>query len=96
MRQEVGAVLLAAQREHRARDLLIAQALQAKQAASEVGVRNGFDVEDEDVHLRAAVISAFISRTASPRPVNSARATIAWPMFSSTISWMAATGCTLW
>jgi adenosylmethionine-8-amino-7-oxononanoate aminotransferase len=45
---------------------------------------------------RASTISAFISRTARSKPVNSAWATMAWPMFSSRISAMAATGCTLW
>ena len=47
-------------------------------------------------HRRAASINDFISRTAGSRPVNTARATIAWPMFSSTICGMAATGCTFW
>ena len=36
-------------------------------------------------HRRAASINDFISRTAGSRPVNTARATIAWPMFNSSI-----------
>ena len=61
-------------------------------------VRNmGFEHIDTDSenHWRAATISAFISRTAGARPSNTARAMMACPMLSSTISWMAATGCTL-
>ena len=49
---------------------------------------------DAKDHARAASISAFISRTARARPTNSARAMMAWPMLSSTISGSAATGCT--
>src|SRR3569833_84343 len=44
---------------------------------------------------RAACISRFISRTASCRPVKSARAMMAWPMFNSRIAGIAATGATL-
>ena len=40
-------------------------------------------------------ISAFMSRTAASSPVNIARATMQWPMLSSTISAIAATGVTL-
>src|SRR6202000_2729359 len=36
-------------------------------------------------HSRAAIISCFMSRTATVRPSNSARAMMAWPMFNSTI-----------
>ena len=46
-------------------------------------------------HSRAATIRAFISRTATARPSNTAREMMEWPMLSSTISRMAATGCTL-
>ncbi len=45
---------------------------------------------------RAPVMRRFISATAGPKPAMTARATIAWPMFSSTTSGIAATGCTLW
>ena len=45
---------------------------------------------------RAPSISAFMSRTAASRPVKIARAMMQWPMLSSTISGIAATGCTLW
>jgi hypothetical protein len=38
---------------------------------------------------------AFISRTAFSQPANTAWATIAWPMFSSWMSGIAAIGCTL-
>ncbi len=46
--------------------------------------------------LRAARINCFISRTASTRPVSTARATIAWPMFSSRTGSSAATYLTFW
>jgi hypothetical protein len=52
------------------------------------------DADAED-HRRAPVMSAFMSRTARSRPVKIARAMMQWPMLSSTISGMAATGCTL-
>src|SRR5262249_6232279 len=52
------------------------------------------DADAED-HPRASVISLFISRIADGSPTNSACATIACPMLSSTISRTAATGCTL-
>ena len=95
MRQEFAAVGLAPQREHRAGDLGVAQAFQAQQPAPQGSVRNRLDIKDQNVHTRAASISAFMSRTAAGRPVKMARATIAWPMFNSTISRIAATGCTL-
>ena len=44
---------------------------------------------------RAATIRAFISRTATLRPSKTAREMMEWPMLSSTISPIAATGCTL-
>src|SRR4051812_25743320 len=50
---------------------------------------------DPDDH-RAPVMSAFISRTASRSPTNTARLTIAWPMCSSRMPGSAATGSTLW
>ncbi len=55
----------------------------------------GADAKD---HLpsRPSIINRFISRTARGKPSNTARATMAWPILSSTISRMAATGCTLW
>ena len=40
--------------------------------------------------------SSFISRTARSMPTSSARATMAWPMLSSSISRMASTGSTFW
>src|SRR6185369_5057273 len=43
----------------------------------------------------ASSMSWRMSRTAGPMPSNTARAMIAWPMFSSTMSAIAATGCTL-
>src|SRR5207253_8884772 len=52
----------------------------------------------EGAHLRGGdgdQRAALISRTAAAMPTTSARATIAWPMFSSTIPGMAATGRTL-
>jgi hypothetical protein len=45
---------------------------------------------------RASSISRFISRTASPRPQNSALATMACPMLSSRTSGIAAMAFTLW
>src|SRR5205814_6577268 len=48
------------------------------------------------VHIYlTSFITRFISRTASRRPVKIARLTIAWPMFSSRMSSMAAMGPTL-
>ena len=52
------------------------------------------DADAED-HRRAPIMSAFMSRTAASRPVKMARAMMQWPMLSSTISEMAATGPTL-
>ena len=49
----------------------------------------------EDHRARASRISRFISRTASCNPLNSARATIAWPILSSAMPGMAASACTL-
>ncbi len=95
MRQEVVALGLSAQREHRARDIRIGESIQTVQTPPELGVGNGLDVEDQDIHTRAASINAFMSRTALGSPLKIARATMAWPMFNSTISRMAATGCTL-
>src|SRR5687768_496189 len=46
-------------------------------------------------HRAARTISAFISRTASRMPMNTARDTMAWPMCSSRTPGSAATGCTL-
>ena len=45
---------------------------------------------------RASRINRRISRTAVPRPSNTARAMIAWPIFSSTISGMRAIAFTFW
>ena len=50
--------------------------------------------EAED-HGRAWRSRAFISRTARSMPTSTAWATMAWPMLSSSISAMAATGRTL-
>src|ERR1700730_16612579 len=50
---------------------------------------------DSKNHSRAATMRAFISRTATARPSKMAREMMEWPMLSSTISRMAATGCTL-
>ena len=46
-------------------------------------------------HARAALSSCFISRTAVPIPVKSARLTMLCPMLSSSIASIRATGCTL-
>src|SRR5262249_44289812 len=77
-----------------------------KQAAREVlaearpRLLDAVDLEDVGAdpvdHARAATISAFIFATAPAKPSNNACATIAWPMLSSTISAIAATGATLW
>ena len=58
----------------------------------------GADAEDHAPALapRASTISALHLATARAMPSITARATIAWPMLSSTISGIAATGCTLW
>ena len=48
-RQELGACLLALARLHHVADLLVGQAVQAVQAAAELDVRYGLDVEREDV-----------------------------------------------
>ena len=58
----------------------------------------GADAVDHPVQrLRAAAsrISRFISATASRNPTNSARDTMAWPMWSSRMPGSAATGWTL-
>ncbi len=47
-------------------------------------------------HDRACRSSSFISRTARSNPTMTARATMEWPMLSSSISGMAATGSTFW
>src|SRR3569623_1552282 len=57
---------------------------------------NDIGADAVDPRPRAAHISRFISYTASRRPVNSARAMIAWPMLSSRSAGMAATAMTLW
>ncbi len=95
-RQEVVAGARPAQCEHRAGHIGVSKVFESEQATTKVHVGNGLDVEDQEVHRRAASINAFISRTASARPVNMARPTMAKPMFSSMISGIAATGCTLW
>src|SRR5699024_11637374 len=46
-------------------------------------------------YRRASTIRRFISRTASVKPVKTARPMMAWPIFSSTSSAMAAMGWTL-
>ncbi len=58
---------------------------------------SGFEHVDADAedHRRAPSISAFMSPTARSSPVKMARATMQWPMLSSTISAIAATGITL-
>src|SRR6185437_3696 len=93
--QELPARRIATQREHGFRHLLLAQPLQVVQPPAQIDVRNGLDVEDENVHQRAATMSAFMSRTAVARPSNTARAMIACPMLSSTTSRSEAMGCTL-
>src|ERR1700730_7477529 len=50
---------------------------------------------DSEYHRRAARIKSFMSRTALGSPSNIARATMACPMFNSTISGIAAIGSTL-
>src|SRR5678816_1403920 len=56
----------------------------------------GADAENHAPALapRASTINRFISATARAMPSMSERATIACPMFSSTMSWIAAIGCT--
>ena len=46
--------------------------------------------------VAAASISCRMRRTASSNPQNTALLTMLWPMFSSSISGVAATGCTFW
>jgi hypothetical protein len=53
-------------------------------------------IDADTVDHRAASIAAFMARTAAGRPSNTARATIAWPILSSTMSRIAATGATFW
>src|SRR5688500_4326213 len=50
---------------------------------------------DSKNHRRALSIRVFMSRTAVSSPVKIARAMMQWPMLSSTISGIAATGITL-
>src|SRR5688500_12084842 len=51
---------------------------------------------DSKYHARRApTMSRFISATAGPNPLMTARETMAWPMLSSTSSGIEATGCTL-
>ena len=58
---------------------------------------SGFEYIDADAenHRRAPFMRDFMSRTAASRPVKMARAMMQWPMLSSTISGIAATGATL-
>src|SRR5438045_63175 len=53
------------------------------------------DPDNHGVLSRAVSMRRFISRMASAQPMNKACATIAWPMLSSEIRRIAATGCTL-
>ena len=94
-RQEVSASMLASQGKHRAGHRGIRQVTQVQQPAAVLHIRHSLDVKHQDIHRRAASIRDFISLTASAIPVNSARATMAWPILSSTIWLIAATGCTL-
>ena len=55
----------------------------------------GADTENHAALPAASRISAFISRTASRRPTNTERLTMAWPMCSSRTPGSSATGCTL-
>jgi hypothetical protein len=73
MGQEFAAGALAAQGEHGAGGIGVGKAREAQRTPAIVHVRHGLDVEHQVVHRRAACISAFISRTASAMPVNSAR-----------------------
>lgn len=58
--------------------------------------RDQIDADASNAHeVRAAVMSAFISRVACSSPTNSARATMECPMLSSTTSGIAATADTL-
>jgi hypothetical protein len=50
---------------------------------------------DTENHGRAATINCFMSRMAGASPSNTARAMMECPMLSSTMSRIAATGCTL-
>src|ERR1700684_4313851 len=96
VRQKIAPRFLAAACKHGFRDRLIGESLEAKDPPSELNVRNGLDVEYQPVHRpRADTMSERISRTAAGSPSNSARAMMAWPILSSTISPIAATGCTL-
>ena len=75
------------------------QTLDKVLAEASVGALDALLPQDVDAdpvdHRRARCICACISRTAEPRPSNTAWAMIAWPMLSSVISAMAATGPTL-
>jgi len=63
----------------------------------DLGYARGFEHVDADAedHRRAPIISAFMSRTAASSPVKIARPMMQWPMLSSTISAIEATGMTL-
>jgi hypothetical protein len=83
--------------------LLLGQQQAAHEVLAEALQRRFDPVEAHDVRAdaedhcrRASVIRRFISITAVDSPSKIARATMAWPMFSSTISGMRATGWTLW
>lgn len=102
VRQEVAAAVLAGLREHGIRHRRVLQALETINAPPELHIGYGLDVEHQHAHTAAlsaaalpASIAACISRTATSIPSNTARAMIAWPMLSSTISGIAATACTL-
>ncbi len=75
--QEVAAGGLALQGEHRLGDLFVRQTAEIVNPASELHVGHGLDIEDQYVHARDASISVRMSRTATARPSNIARATIA-------------------
>ena len=53
------------------------------------------DPEPQD-HGASRESRSFISRTARSMPTSTARDTMAWPMLSSSISWMPTTGRTFW
>src|SRR5262249_43603611 len=73
-RQEVAARALPAQRKHRFGDLPIREPLQPVQAAAEIDIRHGLDVEHQGIH------AAFMSTaTATTRPRSSLKVTWASP-----------------
>src|SRR4029077_3023652 len=73
-RQEVAARVLAAERKHRLGDLSVREPLESVQAAAEIDIWHGLDVEHQCIH------KAFMSTaTATTRPRSSLKVTWASP-----------------